>query len=108
MIPVHGETRGSSPQDPHAHLRIEPLRDQLFAACGYAFVIAAPVTELLTAHLGRLALVTGIALIAVLVPVNLTLIRRYARLRRLLASHHTAALAWRGDKATSRQRTSQD
>jgi hypothetical protein len=47
-------------------VRLEPLRDQIFAACGYAFVIAALVTELLTSHLGRLAIVTGIVLTAVL------------------------------------------
>lgn len=69
----------------------EPLRDQIFAACGYAFAVAALTTGLLSPRLGRLTLAVGVVLALVLIPVNVSLIRRFARLRRSLAAHQDAA-----------------
>lgn len=60
----------------------EHLRDQVFAALGYAFAIAALVAGLLSPHLGRLGEAAGILLGVVLVPVNIGVIRGCARLRR--------------------------
>lgn len=69
-----------------ARLAAEPLRDQIFAACGYAFAVAAVVVGLLLGQFGGLGLVSGLVLAAVLVPVNVVCIRRFARLRRRLAA----------------------
>lgn len=69
--------------------RLEPLRDQIFAACGYAFAASALIVELLTPHIGRYTLIAGIALAIVLIPINVTLIRRFARLRRSPTAQRT-------------------
>lgn len=60
-------------------VRVKHLGDRVFAGLGYAVAIAATTLALLTAHLGRLATVTGIGLIVLLATVNLSLIRRAAR-----------------------------
>ena len=82
-----------------APIRPEPLRDEVFAACGYAFTIAAVVASLLTSRIGTLALIFGAVLAALLVPVNVLAIRRYARVRRLLRAHteRRASAATRDD-----------
>jgi hypothetical protein len=87
MTAVHLAPRTSTDQEgeARAHPRFEPLRDQIFAGFAYAFVITVPITGLLTAHLGRLALAAWIVLTVVLVPVNVCLMRFFARLRHAVA-----------------------
>lgn len=71
-------------------IHVGHLRDRIFAGFGYAFAIAATTVGLLSPRLGPLAIVTGIGLIAVLVPVNISLIRRVARVSHPPATRHDA------------------
>ena len=60
----------------------EPLREQIFAAFGYAFAFAAILAGLLTSHLGTAGLIASAVFGALLVPANLVAIRGRARLAR--------------------------
>ncbi|MBR7830716.1 hypothetical protein KDK95_30720 [Actinospica sp. MGRD01-02] len=100
------EARTANDEDhPVTPIPSEHLREQLFAACGYALACAAVVFGLLTARLGRLGFISGIVLTGVLVPVNLSLIRRFARLRRSLTRIDAVAPRGRGERAVARQRS---
>ena len=88
-----GGTRDSDARDEDpAPIPPEPLCDEIFAACGYAFTIAAVAASLLTPRLGTVALIFGAVFAALLVPVNVLAIRRCARVRRSLRTRRTA---WR-------------
>jgi hypothetical protein len=102
---VHADARSPEEHDRHTlpHAPAEPLREQIFAACGYAFAIAATVAGLLTPHLGRRGLACAIALTALLVPVNVIGIRRFARLRRSLSARQSATPGASRARATPRR-----
>lgn len=109
MTAVHTATRSLEERERTgpAHVQAEHLRDQIFAACGYALAVAATAVGLLTPHLGRLGLVAGIVLAVLLVPVNVAGIRRFARLRRSLTTQRAAAPAEAREKAETQRRASQ-
>lgn len=79
IIDRHRSGRGRRPP---ARTRSVLRADRVFGACGYAVAVAALVGFLLTAHLGHLAVVTGIVLAVVLAGVNLSLAHRSPRPRR--------------------------
>lgn len=90
-VPDDSRGQGRRDQDAPTPRPPEPLRDQVFAACGYALAIAALATGLLAPHLGRLGLPCGLALAAALAPVNVLAIRHFARPRHTPTARNTAA-----------------
>jgi len=83
VIAMRSDTeRGARRQrelDAPAPVPAEHLRDQVFAACGYAVALAVPATWLLAPYLGSSGLPTVLALAVLMVPLNLVGIRRFAR-----------------------------
>ncbi len=107
MAPHAARSRKERDPNTPARLPAEPLRDQVFAACGYAFTIAALAASLLTAYLGTLALIFGAVLATLLVPVNMLAIRHYARTRRPPTTRRTVWRAGRRSWAATRRSTPQ-
>lgn len=103
MTTAYADTRDHN-RDASTHVRHEPLRDQVFAACGYAVAIAALAIGVVTSHTGRVTVVSGVVFAAVLVPVNVCLIRRFARLRRSLTAKPHAESSRGGEERTVSQR----
>jgi hypothetical protein len=66
---------------------VEHVRDQLFAAAGYAFAFAVLVALPFTPHVGATRVVVGVIVLGLLLtPVNVLVIRGHARLRRRYAN----------------------
>lgn len=78
---TRADARGRPEHDGQAPVPPEPLREQVFAACGYAFALGALGAGVLAPRLGAAALFLGVLLAVLLVPVSVLAIRRFARTR---------------------------